>query len=73
MPRVRVQYSRGDKGNRTPNLFHAMEARYQLRHIPVNAFYLDGAQSLAHRVRYDCAGFFAVYRLWNRARVMFDQ
>ena len=35
MPRVRVQYSRGDKGNRTPNLFHAMEARYQLRHIPV--------------------------------------
>jgi hypothetical protein len=27
-------HSCGDKGNRTPNLFHAMEARYQLRHIP---------------------------------------
>lgn len=31
---------RGDKGNRTPNLFHAMEARYQLRHIPVFNFIL---------------------------------
>ena len=35
-------YLSGDKGNRTPNLFHAMEARYQLRHIPVfKAFYCE--------------------------------
>src|SRR5690625_5926701 len=28
-------FSSGAKGIRTPDLFHAMEARYQLRHSPV--------------------------------------
>jgi hypothetical protein len=27
----------GDRGNRTPDLFHAMEALYQLSYIPVRA------------------------------------
>src|SRR5699024_6630535 len=29
-------FSSGAKGIRTPDLFHAMEARYQLRHSPVS-------------------------------------
>ena len=30
----RVPLIRGARGIRTPDLFHAMEARYQLRHSP---------------------------------------
>ena len=32
----------GARGIRTPDLFHAMEARYQLRHSPVRASLLFG-------------------------------
>ena len=43
----------GDKGIRTPDLFHAMEARYQLRHIPfITRLKREGnssARDLAHQ------------------------
>ena len=57
----------GDKGIRTPDLFHAMEARYQLRHIPV----LYERVTLAHVIWHISARFFTEYWLQDRAGVMF--
>ena len=34
-PKPDVEVFCGARGIRTPDLFHAMEARYQLRHSPV--------------------------------------
>ena len=39
----------GAKGIRTPGLFHAMEARYQLRHSPVSRDSLNLPESRAAR------------------------
>lgn len=33
-------FTRGGKGIRTPDLLHAMETRYQLRHTPEHSIYL---------------------------------
>ena len=56
------EFDGGAKGIRTPDLFHAMEARYQLRHSPVRDLIEGTAAEFAGQAQVQVIG--VVGALW---------